>query len=237
MKGQAEKKIGILILENNPFGDIYGTNKMTVMGSMGNPSTFRFPVLYEIVPGATGDRVVGGDKTLVERYILSANNLVGRGATLLTTNCGFTILFQKDLSEAVPVPIITSSLTLIPFVFNLISRNGQIGVITFNKKSLLKNYFPSAGIDNYQSRLVVEGLSEKASWKKLNDPKPMVDPEMMREDLLNVCRKIHRRHPKLEAVILECTALPQFRQDVNFIFKVPVFDIIDAVHFVMNSLS
>jgi hypothetical protein len=237
MKGLSEKKLGILILENNPFGDIYGTNKMTIMGSMGNPATFRFPVIYETVPGATGDRVVGGDKTLLEQYVLTAKRLVNRGAVLLTTNCGFTILFQKDLAEAVPIPIITSSLTLIPFVSNLISRDGQIGVITFDKKSLLENYFLSTGIDIYQFRLVVEGLSEKGSWKKLNDLKPMIDPEMMREDLLDVCRGINQRHPKLEAVILECTALPQFRRDVGSIFKVPVFDIIDTVHFVMNSLS
>ena len=72
MKKLSEIKIGVLILENNPFGELYGTDKLKVKGSLGNPQTFNYPVIYEMVPGATGDRVVYAGQSIVSSYISSA---------------------------------------------------------------------------------------------------------------------------------------------------------------------
>jgi hypothetical protein len=236
MNDLAEMTIGVLILENNPYGDLYGTEKLTVKGSLGNPATFNYPVIYETVPGATGDRVVYDGKSMTDAYISAAAKLAARGAGVITTNCGFTILLQKDLADVIAVPVVTSSLVLLPLISNLISRRGEIGILTYDSESLQKNILGSGKVAIPENRLAVRGFHQYPSWSELNQPTPEVDAGQMKTDLLAGCHEILAKNPNIEALLLECTGMPRFRSDVQRIAKRPVFDIVDAVHFVAASL-
>jgi hypothetical protein len=229
--------IGVLILENNPYGELNGTEKLTIKGSLGNPATFNYPVIYETVPGATGDRVVYDGESMTSAYISAAVKLVARGAGVITTNCGFTILFQKDLADSISVPVITSALVLLPLISNLISRQGEIGILTYDSESLQNNILNSGRVAIPQDRLAIQGFHNFSSWSELNQPTPKVDAEQMKKDLVTGCHEILAQNPNLEALILECTGMPRFRSDVQHIAKRPVFDIVDAVHFVAASLQ
>ena len=101
-------RIGILMLE---------AQFPRIPGDMGNAETWPFPVLYKIVRGATPDRVVrkNAEGTL-DRFIAAAEELVSDGADAITTNCGFLSIFQKELSSAVRVPVLTSSLMPSPLL-------------------------------------------------------------------------------------------------------------------------
>ena len=46
--------------------------------------------------------------------------VVRHGAEAITTNCGFLALFQKELAEAVRVPVATSSMMQVPWVQSLL---------------------------------------------------------------------------------------------------------------------
>ena len=82
-----------------------------IPGDMGNGLTWPFPVQYRVVAQASPDRVVRhGGEGLLPAFVEAARDLVRHGADGITTNCGFLSLFQRELADAVGVPVATSSL-------------------------------------------------------------------------------------------------------------------------------
>ena len=114
MPGAAPPPLGIVMLE---------TRFPRVPGDIGNPASFPFPVLYEVVPGASAHRVVEGRaEGLVDAFIAAGGRLVERGAAGILTSCGFMALHQSALASALPVPVATSSVLLVSLVDRLLGR-------------------------------------------------------------------------------------------------------------------
>jgi hypothetical protein len=116
--------LGILQLENRP---------LTLPGSLGHPGTFAYPTRGWMVPGARVDTVVGGAAALAEAYVEGARALDRDGAKAITTNCGFTVLYQARLSAAVRIPVATSSLLLLPFMAAALAPGRAIGLVTLRR--------------------------------------------------------------------------------------------------------
>jgi hypothetical protein len=72
-------------------------------------------VLVERVPAATVRRIVGiTDDELVEPFVAAGQRLIQRGATHITTSCGFLVTYQQTLAQRLAVPVATSALLLLP---------------------------------------------------------------------------------------------------------------------------
>src|SRR5437773_7803605 len=94
--------VGILMLD---------TRFPRIPGDMGNAGTFPFPVRYHRVAGADSDLVVRrGAAGLLPAFVAAAKALEAEGVGAITTNCGFLAKFQRALSDAVSVPVVTSAL-------------------------------------------------------------------------------------------------------------------------------
>ena len=120
--------IGILCLET-----YYGRPP----GHLRNASTFRFPVMYRIVKGATAKRVVmEADSKLLGPFIEAAQDLEKEGVMAVTGSCGFLALFQNELADAVDIPLFTSSLIQIPMIHRMLRRSQKIGILTASKSTL-----------------------------------------------------------------------------------------------------
>src|SRR3546814_5686386 len=88
-------------------------------GDVGHPATWSCPTRYRVVEAATVASVVKSGPLplpLLMAFIEAGWALVEEGATLITTSCGFLVTAQKALAEALPVPVVTSSLLQIPQV-------------------------------------------------------------------------------------------------------------------------
>ncbi|MGB5620656.1 MAG: aspartate/glutamate racemase family protein, partial [Desulfobacterales bacterium] len=82
-----------------------------IIGDIGNPKTFPFPVLYQPVNGASPQRVViEADAGLIDGFIDSGLSLIEKGVKAIITSCGYLALFHRQLVTALPVPVFTSSL-------------------------------------------------------------------------------------------------------------------------------
>lgn len=79
-----------------------------------NPETFDFATISETVAGAWVENVVRGDPALEPAYVAAARRLVERGAVAITSTCGFSIRHQAAVAASVNVPVIMSSLLLLP---------------------------------------------------------------------------------------------------------------------------
>ena len=106
-------------------------------GHIKNASTFEFPVRYKIVKGATPERIVElADMSLLEPFIKAAKDLEREGIEAITTSCGFLSLFQKEMAEAVNIPVFTSSLIQVPMIGKILGKHKRVGIITASKSSL-----------------------------------------------------------------------------------------------------
>ncbi len=111
--------VGILMLE---------ASFPRIPGDMGNALTWEFPVHYRVVRGASPDKVVRNNASgLLHKFIDAAKDLVATGADGITTNCGFLALFQEELKNAVPVPVVTSSLMQVGMVNAMLPAGKRAG--------------------------------------------------------------------------------------------------------------
>lgn len=199
-----------------PFGDIVvsalgvlmlDTRFPRVVGDIGNPATFDFPVRYRVVNGASPQRVVRErDPALLQPFIDAGRALVDEGATAITTSCGFLALFQRELQAALPVPVWTSSLLL------LAGAHGA-GVVTVDAAALTSDHLQAAGA---APGTPVEGLTAGCAFQRtlLND-EPALDTDAARAETVAAARRLVARHPTLSTIVLECTNMPPYAHAVR----------------------
>jgi hypothetical protein len=118
-----------------------------IPGDMGNATTWPFPVLYRVVRNATPDLVVRqGAAGTLDAFIETARDLVRDGADGITTNCGFLSLFQQELSDALQVPVATSSLMQVDLVNRLLPPGRKAGILTISASTLTPRHLEAAGV-------------------------------------------------------------------------------------------
>ena len=200
-----------------------------IPGDMGNARTWPFPVLYQVVPGASPERVVlEGARGLLPAFLDAAANLVRLGAEAITTNCGFLSLFQGELAAHVGVPVAASSLMQVPWVQATLPPGRRVGVVTISSASLTPAHLAAAGAPADTPMAGTEGGRElfrvliKAEAEDL-------DVALAEQDVLHAGRDLMVRHPEVGAIVLECTNMPPYAAALREALQVPVYDIYSMV--------
>jgi len=218
--------VGILMLE---------ARFPRVPGDMGNALTWPFPVHYRVVRGASPDRVVRNRaEGLLEPFIEAARDLVATGADGITTNCGFLSLFQREIADAVGVPVATSSLMQIPAVQSLLPRGRRVGVLTVSRDSLTPAHLQAAGVPLDTPVVGTEGGREFTRVLLGNEPE--LDTELARLDLLDAGRALLEAHPDVGAIVLECTNMIPYAAELRRALEVPVFSIYSFILWFQSGL-
>lgn len=196
--------LGVLMLD---------TRFPRIRGDIGAPETFDFAVRYRVVGGASPQRVVRErDPALLAPFIDAGRALVAEGADAITTSCGFLVLFQQALQGALPVPVWTSSLLLLP---ELQARRGaaSVGVITADAASLGADHLRAAGA---APSTPVEGLAQGSAFQRcLLENGTHFDIDAARATTVAAAERLVARHPELTDLVLECTNLPPYADAVR----------------------
>lgn len=197
-----------------------------IIGDMGNAQTWPFPVLYKVVRGADPDLVVrrGGRGTL-DAFIAAARDLVADGADGITTNCGFLSMFQDELAQAVPVPVMTSSLMQVGMVNALLPKGKRAGVLTISGSTLTAAHLEKAGVPSDTPIGSTEGGQEFTRAILGNEPE--LDVEAARADNIAAARTLQAAHPDLGAIVLECTNMCPYAADIRDATGLATFSIYD----------
>lgn len=199
-----------------------------IPGDMGHAATWPFPVLYRIVRGASPDLVVRqGARGLLGHFIDTARDLVAGGVDGITTNCGFLSLFQKELAEAVPVPVVTSSLMQVAMVNRILPAGKKAGVLTISASTLTGAHLAAAGVPEGTPIGTTEGGSEFTRVILGNELQ--LDVAQARRDNVQAALAMQRDHPELGAIVLECTNMSPYAADIRQATGLPVFSIVDLV--------
>jgi hypothetical protein len=205
--------LGILMLDTRfprPAGDV------------GHPASWRLPVRYAVVRGASPQRIVmDDDRELLAPFVEAGRALVAAGARALTTSCGFLVRWQQALEDALPVPVWTSSLLLLPTL-------SRAGVITVDAARLGVAELRAAGA---APDTPVEGLATGCHLQTtLLQDRPTLDAAQAEADTVDAAERLLRRHPQIEHIVLECTNLPPYAAAVRRATGRPVHHLMTLVH-------
>lgn len=206
-----------------------------IPGDMGNATTWPFPVLYRVVRNATPDLVVrkGATGTL-DAFIEAGRDLVRDGADGITTNCGFLSLFQQELSDALQVPVATSSLMQVDLVNRLLPPGRRAGILTISASTLTPRHLEAAGVPLATPVGSTEGGREFTRAILGNELE--LDVELARQDNIEAAMALCRSHPDIGALVLECTNMVPYAADIRAATGVPVFSIETFVSWFQSSL-
>ncbi|MGU9978805.1 aspartate/glutamate racemase family protein [Phreatobacter sp. HK31-P] len=200
-----------------------------IPGDMGNGTTWPFPVLFRVVRGADPERVVlQGARGLLPDFIAAARDLVDLGAEAITTNCGFLSLFQRELAEAVNVPVATSSLMQVPWVQATLPPGQRVGVITVSRGSLTDAHLDAAGVPR---DVPVVGTENGREFFRvlIKAEKTDMDIALAEADIVAAGRDLVARHPEVGAIVLECTNMPPYAAALREAVGLPVYDIYSMI--------
>jgi aspartate/glutamate racemase len=220
------ESIGILILD---------TKFPRIPGDIGNASTFDFPVRLKVVRGASVNKVVKeGSSSLLEPFIIAARELENEGVRAITTSCGFLVLFQDQLANAVNVPVFTSNLLVIPLVHKLTGR--RVGVITACSETLTENHLRAANV-NEDIPIAIAGLENQPEFKRvILENSETVDPSKIEKEVVETAIMLTEKHRDIGSIVLECHNLSPYSAAIQETVGLPVFDIVSFVKFVHQAV-
>ena len=204
------------------------------VGDIGNPKSYSEPVLFEVVRGATVDKVVPAKAPpLLEDFVAAGHRLIARGADAITTGCGFLVLNQAELAARLAVPVATSSLLMIPMLTRLLPAGKRLGVLTFSARDLTPAHFVAAGApaDTPVEGVVPDGVFQKAIYEQ-----PCDDGITAREsEVVAAARRLVARHADIGALLFECTNFPPHRAAVATATSLPIYDVFTLIGMLRSS--
>jgi len=225
-KGVYGASIGILMLD---------ARFPRIPGDMGHAGTWPFPVQYRLVRNATPDAVVRqGAPGLLDAFIEAAHDLVRHGVDGITTNCGFLSLFQDELAEAVGIPVATSSLMQVEFVNRLLPRGKRAGILTISASTLTPAHLTKARVPDGTPIGTTEGGREFTRAILGNELE--LDVALARQDNIDAALALQKAHSDLGAIVLECTNMTPYADDIRRATSLPVFSIYNFICWFQQSL-
>ena len=210
------KPLGILMLD---------TRFPRIVGDIGNPASFEFPVILRKMEGIGPDDAVAAhpDKPRVMAALAdNARKLAEAGAAGISTSCGFLALYQNDLAKVSPVPVATSALLLIARL-----KGRKVGVITASARNLTPAHLLAVGAPGDTP---VEGMPEGGSFAATFIANgTTLDRDAVEREAIEVGRALLKKHPAVDTIVLECTNLPPYKKALEDALGVPVFDVLDLL--------
>ena len=183
-------------------------------GDIGHPDSLGVPVRHAVVEGAWPSKVVvsaAGLRAsgLAEIFDARARELEREGALAITTSCGFLVLLQAELQQAVSVPVVTSSLLHLP---RLLARERRVGVLTISAAHLGTEHLIAAGVDPARLHdVVVQGVNPDGEFARaILGNSATMDLARAQADVVSAALELKARAPDLGSVVLECTNMPPY---------------------------
>ncbi len=208
-----------------------------IPGTVIHPRTFDFPVRVKRVPGADYESVVVHPESsgIIRAFITAAQALEKEGVLAIISTTGLTVLYQQQLADAVQIPVMTSSMLLLPMVTRMLNRQQQIGIITADSRHLGPDHFVAAGVADIP--LCVRGMEQTRLLRDFAVRPNQGDAlTIYAQEVGRTARLLIEENDRVGAIIIEVTGLCSFSGSLRKQFKLPVFDIVEAANMLWYSL-
>ncbi len=223
--------IGMLMLD---------TTYPLIPGNVGNATTYDFPVRFKVLKEIPSDwwcDAEGPSLKRQEKFIGFAKELEKEGVRAITTGCGFFAIYQKAVAEALSIPFFSSPLLLVPMVSRMIGKAKRVGIVSAGANRLKGSFLENVGIDQ-SIPIAVDGMDDKEEFSNtiVFEKKPTMDVEKVESEVIDVTRRLVKKHPDIGAIVFECSDLPPFSATAQEAVNLPVFDFITLINFVYRAV-
>ena len=200
-------------------------------GDIGNPASIRGDVVFKTIEKANPATIITGKPLpapMIDAFVDGTLQLIQQPVDLITTSCGFLLPLQDRLTRCGNVPVLTSSLLLLPLLRSM--HGPDIGILTFDRDKLIRtpaNIKMPEAVEGLQScdllrQTIVEDLTE-------------LDKSQALANTLDCANRLLSRWPATRALVLECTNLSPYKHELRTQLRLPVYDLIDAIHWHQNA--
>lgn len=181
--------------------------------------------------------VIRGDPGLELACIEAARRLVERGAVAISSNCGFFMRHQVAVAASVPVPVVLSSLLVLPALLRQVPSGAKVGIVTADSTHCDEALL---GVDDRaeRARLVIGGLEGGKLWhNEQQRPPPFTETADIQADTIACVTRLRQANPDIAAILFECTGLPAVTPELRRVTKLPVYDIAGLCRATMESIA
>ncbi len=206
-------------------------------GHMRNPRTYDFPIVTRVIEDLSIPKLLfNPSPEMVKPLLDAAKELEKEGVHAITGSCGFMALFQKEISEAVNIPVFMSSLLQLPLIRIMHGKDANIGILTASSKALEPRHISACGADI--NDFFIKGMEHSKEFQAsiLNYEKYDFNIDILEKDIVDTALNFIEEK-KLNALLLECTDLPPFARQIQELSNVPVYDINSLVRLVYSSVQ
>ncbi len=106
------------------------------------------------------------------------------------------------------MPVFLSSLLQLPFIWNVLSPEDQIGIITPKARHLTARHLRLAGLDDPEPVRMI-GLENRPAFRgAIFSGSGAFDSAAIEKEVTGAAQDLIRENPGMEAVLLECSNLP-----------------------------
>jgi hypothetical protein len=203
-------------------------------GNVANASTWRFPVMYEVLKG-TGVEILDADPSILPKLIEGGRKLEAQGVRAIVGSCGYFGFYQKEAAAAFRVPTFMSSLLQVPAILTSLNPDQKLGVICAAAESINDKILGACGIHD-DTRLVVAGARELPEFKNIIGCTGQFDSSRLEREMVALSQDFVNDHPDIGAILLECSDMPPYAYAIQNAVKRPVFDFITLVNWIHSSV-
>lgn len=223
--------IGILMLD---------TVFPRILGDSGNARTFSFPVRYHVVNNmfAGAPLPMDANDVLLSAFIAAAKSLEKEGCKAITTTCGFLAGFQKELADAVSIPVFTSVLQLVPFIYSMLGSKKEIAIFTERGSLMNETLYEKCGWSSKDIPVCVTSLPDDSPYRQLiTYDSEEGNYDSIKDSIREMALRHKESHPNTGAIILECQNFAPFGSIIQEICNVPVFGINQLIEYIDSCVN
>lgn len=191
-------------------------------GYFHHPDFWPVPTAWAIARCGAG--LLEGSPACIDAIVKAVHRLAPY-CDLIVGNCGY--LYHARSAVRPETPTLLSGLQLLPNALESSTR--PVGVLTFDKDATAKMLASHPDF----SRLRIVGVSHLPSWSLFLNPDRyekgllMMNADNLRREIVETCSRERKAgaFTEIGSLILECTAMPQFRAEIASALRVPIWDI------------
>ena len=200
-----------------------------IPGDVDNASTYRYPVLYRMVPNLSTAACLSGAPQLASAVADGAAELEALGVRVISSDCGFMLQFQNEVRSRVGIPAAMSSMLQLAVIAQMLAPSRPIGVLTADSSNLTHGFLETAGLA-IPNPLLIRGMQHCPEFKTaVFDEKGSIDPELVTREIIAEAMSILEERPDTGAILLECSMMPPYAKAVQDAVGIPVFDFITLI--------
>lgn len=219
-------RIGILTLD---------TCHALVHGNVQHAESFSFAVQYQVVRDVPLRALMEGDVDALPAVLDAARLLEASGVQAVVGACGSFANFQREVVEALSVPVVMSILVQVPFVLSALPRHQRLAIIFARMSSFTARVCAQCGIHELD-RIVTLGAEDLPSFRPILEQQGTLDSSALERELVEMAVQAAKSDSTIGAWLLQCSDLPPYSARIQRATGLPVFDMISLVEHLGSAL-